>query len=286
MKWPYRRAIYSKQKGEEMKSNKVCLLFLAIIGFSMMACSREAESTDRVTTTTDKGAWVAPSAKEAEKEDKALVRVINALPDVKALDTFVGNSREFANVSYKTVTPYKAVPDVLEQISIRPAGEKTGQPFAQNKELINGGNYYTAIAMPESDNKATLRVVSDELEPPPASKAKLRVIHASPNVGEIDVFMKGNDNALFSGVNPQTATGFNEIDPTMATLEIRTEGKKDVLLIVPDMKFESGHNYTIVITGKPNDTPKLEAIKIDDRLNVAAATPRVSPSPTATAMNK
>jgi hypothetical protein len=274
------------RKEEEMRSKKVYLLCIAMIGSLMMACSPESESTDRVTTTTDKGAWVAPSAKEAEKEDKALVRVINALPDVKAVDTFVGNSREFTNVGYKTVTPYKAVPDVLEQISIRPAGEKNGQPFAQNRELINGGSFYTAIAMPESDNKATLRVVSDKLEPPPSPKAKVRIIHASPDVGEMDVFMKGNDNKLFSGVNPQTATDFNEIDPTTTTLEFRPEGKPDVLLAVPDMKFEAGHNYTIVIMGKPNDTPKLEAIKIDDRLNVAAATPRVSPSPTATAMNR
>jgi len=39
---------------------------------------------------------------EAEKQDKALVRFINSHPDIKAVDTFVGNTPEFKDVAYKT----------------------------------------------------------------------------------------------------------------------------------------------------------------------------------------
>jgi hypothetical protein len=67
-----------------------------------------------------------------------------------------------------------------------------------------------------------------------------------------------------------------------ATLEFRPQDRSEVLLTVPNMTFESGHYYTIVVAGKSKDTPKLEAIKIDDKLNVAATRPRFSPSPTAT----
>ena len=265
-----------------MRSNKVWLLSIAMGVLYLAACSPESRSTDRVTTTTDNGASVAPSAKDAEKQDKALVRVINANPDIKAVDTFVGNIPEFQDVAYKTVTPYKAVPDSLDQFSIKPAGEKNAQSVAQNKELINGGNYYTAIAMPASDNKATLRVVDDKLRPPSSGKASVRVINASPDLEGVDVFVKDNDEKLFNDVDPQTITGYNEVDPITATLEFRSEGKKDVLLTVPNMTLEPGHHYTIVIAGKTKDTPKLEAIKIDDKLNVAAVTPSVSPSPSAT----
>src|SRR5262245_4809764 len=275
-----------QSRGGNMRSNKVWLLSIAMGVMCLAACNPESRSTDRVTTTTDKGASVAPSARDAEKEDKALVRVINANPDIKAVDTFVGNIPEFQDVSYKTVTPYKAIPDSLDQFSIKPAGEKNAQSVAENKELINGGNYYTAIAMPTTDNKATLRVVDDKLRPPSSGKASVRVINASPDLEGVDVFVKDfvkdNDEKLFSGVDPQTITGYNEVDPITATLEFRPEDKKDVLLTVPNMTLEPGHHYTIVIAGKTKDTPKLEAIKIDDKLNVAAVTPRVSPSPTAT----
>jgi hypothetical protein len=33
------------------------------------------------------------------------------------------------------------------------------------------------------------------------------------------------------------------------------------LLTVPNMTFEPGHHYTIVIAGKTKDTPKLETIQ-------------------------
>jgi hypothetical protein len=42
------------------------------------------------------------------------------------------------------------------------------------------------------------------------------------------------------------------------------------------MTFEDGHYYTIVVAGKTKE--KLETIKIDDKLNVAAVTPRGSSS--------
>jgi hypothetical protein len=270
------------QRGGKMKREKVCSLIIAIGVLFTVACRPQSESTGQVTTTTDKGASVAPSAKEAESQDKALVRVINAYPDMKSMDTFVGDNPEFMDVAYKTVTPYKAVPEKLEQFSIKPTGEKNALSVAENKELISGGNHYTAIAMPASDNKATLRVVGDKLTPPSSGKASVRIIHASPDVEEVDVFVKGKDDKLFSGVNPQTVTDFNEIDPMTATLEFRPQNRTEVLLTVPNMTFQPGHNYTIVVAGKTKDNPKLEVIKIDDKLNIAARTPQSSPSPTAT----
>ncbi len=263
-----------------MKSRKVFSLSIAIGVLCLVACAPESESTVRVTTTTEKGSSVAPSAKEAEKQDKALVRVINAHPDIKAVDTFVGNIREFKEVTFKTVTPYKAVPDMLEQFSIKPTGERYARSFAENREIISGGNYYTAIAMPAADRKATLRVVDDKLTPPPLGKASVRVIHASPDLDEVDVFVKGNDNKLFAGVNPQTVTDYSSVNPMTATLEFCPQDKTNVLLSVPNMTFEDGHYYTIVVAGKTKE--KLETIRIDDKLNVAAVTPRVSSSPAGT----
>jgi Domain of unknown function (DUF4397) len=265
-----------------MKGKNGSSLSIALGVLLMVACTTESERTEPVSTTTDKGASVAPAAKEAEKRDKALVRVIHTLPGFAAVDVFVADTKEFPKVIYKTVTPYKAVPDDREQFAIRPAGQETAQPFAQNREGIIGGNHYTAIAMPSTDGKATLRVVADKLTPPPPGKASVRVIHASPDAGEVDVFVKGEDNALFDGVNTQTVTNYNEVDPMTVTVEVRPQGEVNVLLMVPNVTFEPGHLYTMVVTGKAKGTPKLEVIKIDDKLGVTTGTPSVSPSPIAT----
>jgi Domain of unknown function (DUF4397) len=265
-----------------MKGKIVFSLSIAMVVLFAMACATESDRTEPVTTTTDKGTSSAPPAKEAEKRDRSLVRLVQALPDFERLDAFVGENKEFPNVTYKTVTQYKEVPDTQEQFAIRPAGQDSAQPIAQNREGIRGGDHYTAIAMPATDGKPTLRVVSDSLTPPPDGKASVRIIHASPDAGEVNVFLQGKANATFEGVNPQTVTLYKEVDPMTTALEVRPQGKTDILVTVPNATFEAGHIYTYVIAGKSTGAPKLEAIKIDDRLVGATGTSGASPSPTAT----
>jgi Domain of unknown function (DUF4397) len=265
-----------------MKDKRFFSIIIVMAVSLTAACALESGRTESVTTTTDKGTSNAPSSKEAEKRDKALVRVVQALPNVEGVDAYVGDSKEFLNVSYKTVTPYKEVPDAQEQFAIKAAGHDSTQPLAQNREGIRGGDHYTAIAMPSTDGMATLRVVSDSLTPPPSGKASIRIVNASPEAGEVNVFMKDKGNAIFEGVNPQTVTFYKEVDPMTGTLEVRPQGKTNVLLAVPNATLEAGHIYTYVITGKVNGAPKLEAIKIDDRLVGAPGTPGITPSPTGT----
>jgi Domain of unknown function (DUF4397) len=265
-----------------MKDKKVFSMIMAMAVSLMVACGLESERTESVTTTTDKGTSSAPPAKEAEQRDRALVRVVQALPEFERIDAYVGENKEFSNVTYKTVTPYREVPDAQEQFAIKPAGQDGTQPLAENREGITGGDHYTAIAMPTTDGKASLRVISDSLTPPPSGKASIRVINASPDAGEVSVFMNDKTNAAFDGVNPQTVTFYKEVDPMTATLEVRPQGKPDVLLTVPNATLEAGHIYTYVIAGRVKGAPKLEAIKIDDRLVGATGTPRASPSPTGT----
>jgi Domain of unknown function (DUF4397) len=262
-----------------MKGRIVLSLSIALALLSSASCSSESERTEPVKTTTDKGASTAPPSKEAEKADKALVRVVNALPGA-ALDAFVGDTKEFNNVAYKAVTPYKETSDVQRQFAIKPAGQDTAQPLAQNTEGVKGGDHYTAIAMPAPDGKANLRVIADRLTPPPTGKASVRVINASPDAGELDVFVKGKEDALFDGVNSDAVTNYEDIDPITATLEVRPEGKSNVLLNIPAAKFEPGHLYTIIITGKAKGAPKLEAIKIDDQLVGQAGPAQASPTAT------
>ena len=249
----------------------------------MVACTPESQRTEPVTTTTDKGASTAPPAKEAEKANKALVRVVNALPGSAPVDAFIGQTKEFNVVAYKTVTPYKETADVQKQFAIRPAGQDSAQPIAQNTEGISGGDHYTAIAMTKSDGQPTLRVIADRLTPPATGKASVRVINASPDAGELDIFLKGKEGELFGGVNPDAVTSYKEIDPGTTALEVRPQGKTNVLLIVPALKVEPGHLYTIILTGKAKGAPKLEAVKIDDHLvgtgGATQTSPAITPRP-------
>ncbi len=67
-------------------------------------CSKESSQTQPVTTKTENATTTAPPAKEAKQHDKALVRVVNAVPGGPTFDIYADNQKVFDSVSFKTVT--------------------------------------------------------------------------------------------------------------------------------------------------------------------------------------
>jgi hypothetical protein len=268
------------------KITRLSGMSFAVVGILLaVACSRESNQKQPVTTTTEKGASTAAPASEAEKRDHALVRVVHAMPKGPTLDVFADDQKAFDDVSYKQVTPYKELPDKLAvTFTVRLAGQDGGEPLAEKSEIISSGNHYTIVALPDTKAQLLLKVINDDLEPPSADKAKVRFIHVSPEAGEVDVYSRERKKALFDGVNFESEAGYCEVDPMKTTLEVRPEGKKNVLLTIPNAALDAGKIYTILIAGKTKDAPKLEAITIEDQFGIPTAhlnSPRLSKKPTA-----
>ncbi len=228
------------------------------------ACGQEPKQTKSVMTTSNKGTSTAPGASSVIQQDKALVRVVHAIPGATAVDAFAGDTKVFPGVSYKTVTPYKELADDQQAFKVRPIGEDAGQPLAENSESLSGGKPYTLIAMPGSSNgEPTLHVFNDDLVQPPPGKARVRVINAAAGAGEVDVYTKSDQQPLFSGVNFDTEAGYKEVDPMSTSLEIRPEEKGHARITIP-VTFEADKTYTIVVLGQG---PKLETITVEDQFS-------------------
>jgi hypothetical protein len=241
------------------------LLLLAI------GCSSESRQKQAVTTSTDKGGSTAPPSNEVQKHDYALVRFVNAIAAGPAVDVFTDDQKTFDNVGYKHVTPYREVPDRLRlDFKIRATGQDSSQPLAENTEMVGSGKHYTVIAYRDTNNKSTLTVVDDNLTPPDTSKAKVRFINAAPDAGEVDVYPRAGKDAIFDGVNFGSEAGYREVKPMKTTLEVRPEGKKNVLLSIPNTSLEAGKIYTIVLAGREKGR-KFDAIKIEDQFGTPTA---------------
>jgi hypothetical protein len=239
------------------------------------ACSSEPKQTQPVTTTSGNGTSSAAPAKDATAREKAFVRVINAEPGNTAFDIFADDQKIFNSVAFKSVTPYTEVPDQRYTFRLRPAGQNSAQPAAENSEGLGAGKHYTIVVMPDNNNKTTFYIVNDNLTNPATDAAQLRVIHASPDAGEIDVVNKQDNKKLFSGVNFEKDTNYTNVDPTKkVTLEVRQEGQQQPILTVPSANFEKGKFYTIVVIGRVKGTPKLQTLTVEDQLgNATAANP-------------
>lgn len=162
------------------------------------------------------------------------------------------------------MTPYAELADDRQRLTLKPAG-KPGA-LAENSENFAGGKHYTLIAVPSSaqDPEPELKVLADDLKPPTAGKARVRVINASPDVGEIDVYVMNNADKLFGGVNFKSDAGYTEIAPTTTVVELRPQGKKQPLLMMPQFSFEPDKTYTIVVMGRAKNN-QLEAVTVEDQ---------------------
>ena len=232
------------------------------------ACSQDSKDNKSVMTTIDKGSATAPEASSVNQQDKALVRVIHAIPGAAAVDTFAGDTKVFPEVSYKTVTPYKELADDRQAFKVRPVGEDASQPLAENSESLSGGKHYTLIAMPASSKgELTLHVFNDDLVQPHPGKARVRVINVAAGAGEVDVYTKLDQQPLFSGVNFDTEAEYKEVDPMSTSLEIRPEEKGYARITIP-VHFEAEKTYTIVVLGQAS---KLDTMTVEDQLNPSYA---------------
>lgn len=222
------------------------------------ACKSNRD-TGAVSTKTAEGTSTSPAAEMAEKKDVALVRVINAIPAGGPVTILAGDSAAFSGVGYKTATPFREIRDDRFNFKLGSADH----PLAENRENLSGGGHYTIVAMPDAGgaDKRNLRVLEDDLQPVAPEKARVRVINAVPGDLEISVFVRGRQDPLFDGVNFKSEAGWDEIDPVAGTLEIRPQGKKNVLASLPNVKFEGGKSYTFVVSGT---SAKPEIIKIED----------------------
>ena len=124
--------------------------------------------------------------------------------------------------------------------------------------------------MPGTNDKTTLYVVNDNITAPPADKAQVRVIHASPDAGEIDVVDKQANKKLFSSVNFEKDTSYMNVDPMKTTLEVRQEGQEKPIGTLANANFEKGKFYTIVVTGHAKGTPRLQTLMVEDQLGNAS----------------
>jgi hypothetical protein len=242
-----------------------------LVPVAFAACQRDTTRDAPVTTTTPAGQSTAPPAAAVEERDNALVRVVHAIPRAAAVDVYGDDQRIFDAVAYKGVTPYREVEGQRYAIDVRPTGAAQAEPLGRNVEGFDDGNHYTVFALPGDDGKASLRIVKDDHSSPAAGKARVRVVHASSDAGEIDVFVAGQQDPIADGVNAATVSDYDEIDAVNGTLEVRPDGETRALHTLRGVQIEPGRSYTVVVTGRTNATPRLDAFVIEDRPETATA---------------
>ncbi len=237
-------------------TSKVIATGVALV--AMMACSG-AKTDTPVVTSKDGQSAASPSGADMAKEGKSLVRLVNAIPAKKGIDVSGGDRTVFTDIAYKGVTPYAEIRNNMVTFRLRRAGSDSS--LADNNESMTDGYRYTIVALPGLKGEPSMRILRDEVVPD-SGKARIRVINAAPDIGNVDVAIQGMKDPLFGSVKYGTEAGYQDFAPVNGTVEIRSDMKTRHPLLLKNMRFEAGKAYTIVLAGW--GTGGIDAIAFDD----------------------
>jgi hypothetical protein len=179
------------------------------------------------------------------------LRVIHASPDAGAVDVYIGESAIAEGLEFGDISEFTAAPNGEQQLRIVAAGQPVDQALVDMTQgLTTGAAGQVLISGATDDLQATIMGV--DIRALPANQARVRVIHASPDLDAIDVAVAG-DQTPFEGIAFRDASGYVVFDAGSATFQLRENGTDTLLLEAADVPLEAGMAYDIVAIGGSED---------------------------------
>lgn len=177
----------------------------------------------------------------------AMVRVIHASPDAPAVDIFVDGARAIENLAFGEATDYVALPAGEHQVQVAPAGAEATDAVIDATLTLEGGVWYqvAAVGLLAEITAAVFEVDGSEVDD---DKARVRVIHASPDAPGVDVAV-ADGPVLFENIEFPNGTDYAEVDAGTYDLQVRPTGTEDVALDLPGVEFMGGGIYDIFAIG-------------------------------------
>jgi hypothetical protein len=196
----------------------------------------------------------------------AMVRVVHASPDAPAVDVYVDGQRAVSNLGYTQGTNYTMLPEGQHQIQVFAAGTGPGGTAVIAAPVtVQGGRAYTIVAANVLAKIEPL-VIPDDLTPPAAGKAHIRVIHASPDAPAVDVAVQGGP-VPFKNAAFKAATPYTPVDAGTYTFEVRPTGTTTAVLTTSPTALAAGRLYTVFAMGQVGNNT-LKAIAFTDNAAV------------------
>lgn len=146
------------------------------------------------------------------------VRLAHLSPDTPDVDVYlstVGSSaapKVFPGVGYGVVSTYLTVPTCTYAVAMRAAGAPASQPPVLTTNVtVAAGKAYTVAGVGRHADLG-LRVIDDDLTPPPGGQAKVRIVQASVHAPVLSASISGG-TTIASGIAFATTTGYFDVTP-------------------------------------------------------------------------
>jgi hypothetical protein len=175
------------------------------------------------------------------------------VPDVPRVDVYVGGAAALRGLAYKADGGYAPVAAGTYAVRITPAGNDAQTLFGPKTLRLDAGLTYTAVAVGTAASKTvTTLLLTDDTAAPEHGRAKVRILHASPDAGSVDVGF--NDQTVVAGMAFKQVSGrYLSLDPDVPyRVTLAAAGGSPLLGPVP-VRLSVGRTYTLVVTGRAGD---------------------------------
>jgi len=180
----------------------------------------------------------------------ATIRVVHASPGAPNVDVLIDGQPVVQNLAFGAATEYLPIPGGDHKVQVTPTGQNADAALIDSDLSVDAGNAYIFVAVNRL-NDIEGEVYDVNLDNVDSGKARVRVIHASPDAGDIDVSVTGGDE-LFGGVSYRDATDYKDLDAGSYSLDIKGDGDR-VLLTAQNLPIEDGKAYDIIAIGQIAD---------------------------------
>ncbi|QRV15670.1 DUF4397 domain-containing protein [Haloterrigena salifodinae] len=159
---------------------------------------------------------------ESDEMDAAMgnVRVAHLSPDAPNVDVWVDGDAVLEDVPYRAVSDYLELEPGTYAVKITAAGDPDTVVFDDDLEVGEGDYTVAAVGeLAEENQPFEVAVFEDDLSDP-GEKARIRLVHASPDAPAVDVTAGDGETVLFEGAAFGDAAAV-EVPADMYTLEVR-----------------------------------------------------------------
>lgn len=215
------------------------------------------------------GVLLAPGAWAAPPPGQSWVRAAHAVPGLTGMTfTVTGGPDEITkalveDAPYGTVGDYAPLAPGRYTAAVRPSGQPGSKPVLTTTFSV-GPSSATTLAAIGTTAAPRLATLTDDLTPPPAGQARVRVLPAASSAPTVDVSAQGGpvvvDGATFGQASP-----YADVPAGPWTLDLSGGGKTSTAKV--DLK--AGGVYTVAVTDA--DGGGLQVLPVTDALGTAQA---------------
>lgn len=194
----------------------------------------------------------------------AEVRVIHAAADVPNVDIFVndGKVEALSNAPFTGVTGYVALPEGSYTVDARLTADNSVTGISADLAVETNMKYtVNAVGTLDAMDDAALEyyVLVDNVRPV-ATETKVRLTHAHPSVGNVDIYVTADGmiddvDPNFSDVPFKVSTGFVTLAPGEYNVKITATGTKTVAIDTGMLMLMEGKIYSATAVNNPGGMP-------------------------------